>query len=107
MFCPQDCVHFHKTLKAACDKHNKDYYGRFKAWCDKYFVITHRNECRGVGGIFFDDLDKPDKEALLQFVTVRSALSDDVTDDEKLQVPDSNDQTNAFFCCLIRFKVRL
>ena len=64
----EDAVHFHKTLKAACDKHNVDYYPEFKKWCDSYFFITHRNESRGIGGIFFDDLDKPSQEAGYQFV---------------------------------------
>ena len=50
--------HFHKTLKEACDKHDKSYYGKFKKWCDDYFLIPHRNERRGVGGIFFDDFEK-------------------------------------------------
>lgn len=58
----EDIVHFHRTLKAACDKHDLNYYPRFKKWCDDYFTIRHRNEMRGVGGIFFDyllgDLDK-------------------------------------------------
>jgi coproporphyrinogen III oxidase len=53
----EDAQHFHRTLKAACDQHDKDYYPRFKKWCDEYFRIPHRNECRGVGGIFFDDMD--------------------------------------------------
>ncbi|KAI0420396.1 Coproporphyrinogen III oxidase [Xylaria grammica] len=53
----EDAVHFHKTLKEACDKHDKDYYPRFKKWCDEYFSNKHRGESRGVGGIFFDDLD--------------------------------------------------
>lgn len=71
-----DAKHFHKTLKAACDKHDKDYYPRFKTWCDKYFYIPHRKESRGIGGIFFDDLDasaqpnsKNPQEDLFQFVT--------------------------------------
>ena len=55
---PEDCRHFHQTIKDACDKHNTDYYPRFKKWCDEYFYIPHRSECRGVGGIFFDDLDE-------------------------------------------------
>lgn len=54
---PEDAAHFHKTIKAACDRHNPSYYPRFKKWCDKYFYIPHRKESRGVGGIFFDDLD--------------------------------------------------
>jgi coproporphyrinogen III oxidase len=49
-------VHFHRTLKRACDAHAPDLYPRFKAWCDQYFFITHRNEPRGVGGVFFDYL---------------------------------------------------
>jgi coproporphyrinogen III oxidase len=56
----EDAVHFHKTIKAACDKHDRAYYPRFKDWCDKYFSNKHRNETRGVGGIFFDDLDDAD-----------------------------------------------
>ena len=44
---------FHKDLKNACDKHNKEYYKKFKEWADKYFYLEHRNETRGDGGIFF------------------------------------------------------
>lgn len=66
----EDAIHFHKTIKEACDKHDRDYYPRFKAWCDKYFHIPHRKETRGVGGIFFDDLDatENDPEQLFSFV---------------------------------------
>jgi coproporphyrinogen III oxidase len=52
----KDIQHFHRTLKAACDAHAISYYPRFKKWCDEYFFIKHRNETRGVGGIFFDQL---------------------------------------------------
>lgn len=65
----QDCVHFHRTLKEACDKHKKDYYPRFKKWCDDYFFIKHRGEARGIGGIFFDDLDEEKPDDLLKFAT--------------------------------------
>ena len=45
---------FHAQLKKSCDKHNKNYYKKYKKWCDKYFYLPHRNESRGIGGIFFD-----------------------------------------------------
>ena len=62
-----DVVHFHRTLRAACDRHDPSYYSRFKKWCDEYFHIKHRGESRGVGGIFFDYL-QGDLEALFAFV---------------------------------------
>jgi len=52
----EDSVHWHRTAKAACDPFGADYYLRFKKWCDEYFFLKHRNETRGVGGLFFDDL---------------------------------------------------
>lgn len=54
---PEDAVHFHRTLRRICMQHHPEYYDRFKAWCDRYFVNIHRdNENRGIGGIFFDNL---------------------------------------------------
>jgi coproporphyrinogen III oxidase len=52
-----DVQHFHGTLRAACDRHDAAFYPAFKAWCDRYFYLKHRNETRGVGGIFYDYLD--------------------------------------------------
>jgi len=49
-----DAKHFHKTCKTACDKHNPEFYPKYKARCDEYFYNTHRNEGRGIGGLFFD-----------------------------------------------------
>ncbi len=45
---------FHKILKKMCDRHNKNYYTKYKKWCDEYFYLPHRKETRGIGGIFFD-----------------------------------------------------
>lgn len=52
----EDVIHFHSTLKKACDEFDPEFYPRFKKWCDEYFFLKHRNESRGVGGIFFDYL---------------------------------------------------
>ncbi|RKE98905.1 oxygen-dependent coproporphyrinogen oxidase [Ichthyenterobacterium magnum] len=49
-----DAIHFHQTCKTACDKHNLEFYPKYKARCDEYFYNTHRNEGRGIGGLFFD-----------------------------------------------------
>lgn len=53
----EDAVHLHQTLKKACDAHHPEYYQVFKHWCDEYFYLNHRQEMRGVGGIFFDYQD--------------------------------------------------
>jgi coproporphyrinogen III oxidase len=52
----EDAVHFHRVHKEACDRHDPAYYPRFKETCDKYFYLRHREETRGVGGIFFENL---------------------------------------------------
>jgi coproporphyrinogen III oxidase len=62
-----DTAAFHAALKAACDAHDPAYHARFKAWADEYFMIRHRNEPRGVGGIFYDDLCSGDWEADFAF----------------------------------------
>ena len=62
-----DMRHFHGTYQAVCDKHDPNYYSEFKAWADRYFVIQHRNETRGLGGIFFDDQNDKDPEKHFAF----------------------------------------
>jgi coproporphyrinogen III oxidase len=64
---PEDAAHFHRALKAVCDRHHPTFYPRFKQWCDHYFVNTHRgDERRGVGGIFFDNLREGDAGLALE-----------------------------------------
>ncbi len=64
----EDAASFHAALRAACDRHDPDYYPRFKKWCDEYFYLPHRGETRGLGGIFFDHLTTPDPAADFRFV---------------------------------------
>ena len=54
----EDCQYWHQTAKQACEPFGKDVYPRFKQWCDDYFYLKHRNEPRGIGGLFFDDLNE-------------------------------------------------
>ncbi|KAH3900702.1 probable Coproporphyrinogen-III oxidase [Saccharomycodes ludwigii] len=64
----EDCKLFHQNHKNALDKHDVTLYPKYKKWCDEYFTIKHRNENRGVGGIFFDDFDDRDPLEILKIV---------------------------------------
>jgi len=64
----EDVRDFHGSIKAACDTHHPDYYSKFKKWCDEYFFLPHRNEPRGVGGIFFDYLLEGSFEERFAFI---------------------------------------
>lgn len=64
----EDVVHWHETAKAACDPFGSDVYPRYKKWCDEYFYLEHRDETRGVGGLFFDDLNAPGFEQSFAFL---------------------------------------
>ncbi|QGU32830.1 oxygen-dependent coproporphyrinogen oxidase [Thermochromatium tepidum] len=63
----EDVVHWHRNARAACEPFGADLYPRFKSWCDEYFFIKHRQEPRGVGGIFFDDFDQGGFESAFAF----------------------------------------
>ena len=68
----EDATHFHQVCKIACDKHHADFYPKFKKQCDDYFWNAHRNEARGIGGLFFDYLKETDQFSLenrFDFVT--------------------------------------
>jgi len=54
----EDCVHWHQVAKQACDSFEDGLYQRYKTWCDEYFYLKHRKEARGIGGLFFDDLNE-------------------------------------------------
>ncbi|WP_296057801.1 oxygen-dependent coproporphyrinogen oxidase [uncultured Amphritea sp.] len=66
----EDCRAWHQAAKDACDPFGEDVYPRYKAWCDEYFYLKHRDEPRGIGGLFFDDLNEPDFDAC--FALMRS-----------------------------------
>lgn len=53
----EDCAHWHQVAKQACEPFGEEHYPKYKNWCDEYFYLKHRDECRGVGGLFFDDLN--------------------------------------------------
>ncbi|PWG06363.1 oxygen-dependent coproporphyrinogen oxidase [Polaribacter aquimarinus] len=68
----EDAIHFHSVCKSACDKHHSEFYPKFKETCDNYFWNAHRNEARGIGGLFFDYLKETDEfsmEDRFNFVT--------------------------------------
>ena len=89
---------FHAGLKAACDRHDPDYYAKYKKWCDEYFHLPHRDEPRGAGGIFYDNLNSGDWSADFAFTQdvgrgfrdayvdiVRSRMNKSWTDAERHQ----------------------
>ncbi|UAN44565.1 oxygen-dependent coproporphyrinogen oxidase [Serratia sp. JSRIV001] len=63
----EDAVHWHRTAQQLCAPFGDDVYPKYKKWCDDYFFIKHRNEARGIGGLFFDDLNTPDFESCFAF----------------------------------------
>ncbi|NQY82161.1 MAG: oxygen-dependent coproporphyrinogen oxidase [Alphaproteobacteria bacterium] len=70
----EDTARFHQQVKACCDRFDPDHYPKFKAWCDEYFFLPHRDEARGVGGIFYDYLDSGDWNQDFAFTQAIGAL---------------------------------
>jgi coproporphyrinogen III oxidase len=66
----ENAVHWHRTARSACEPFGAELYPKFKQWCDEYFFLKHRNEPRGIGGIFFDDFNAPGFEQ--SFALMRS-----------------------------------
>ena len=64
----EDCIHWHSVARQACEAFGEDRYRDYKRWCDEYFFLRHRNEPRGIGGLFFDDLNQPDFEQAFAFM---------------------------------------
>ena len=64
----EDCRHWHQTAKEACEPFGDEVYPRYKKWCDDYFFLKHRNEPRGIGGLFFDDLNQWPFERCFSFM---------------------------------------
>lgn len=64
----EDCTHWHKTARDACAPFGEHIYPKYKKWCDDYFFLKHRNEPRGIGGLFFDDLNELGFEKSFQFM---------------------------------------
>ncbi|MGV7960698.1 oxygen-dependent coproporphyrinogen oxidase [Photorhabdus tasmaniensis] len=63
----EDAIHWHTTARNICQPYGETLYQKYKKWCDNYFYIKHRNEARGIGGLFFDDLNTPDFEHCFHF----------------------------------------
>ena len=63
----EDVLHWHTVARDACTPFGEEFYPKYKAWCDEYFFLKHREETRGVGGLFFDDLNEPGFEKSFEF----------------------------------------
>lgn len=64
----EDVIEWHQSAKTLCEPFGEDVYPKYKKWCDEYFFLPHRNETRGVGGLFFDDLNEPDFDTSFDFM---------------------------------------
>ena len=70
----EDAVHWHRTAADLCAPFGDEVYPKYKQWCDDYFFIKHRNEARGIGGLFYDDLNTPDFDHCFAFTRAVGGL---------------------------------
>ena len=96
----EDAKHFHKTCKIACDKHNSEFYPKYKARCDEYFYNTHRNEGRGLGGLFFDYCKATDTISMQNWYDFVTEVGDSFLEayvpivEKRKELPYTQDQRN-------------
>ena len=96
----EDAVHFHQVCKAACDKHNPDFYLTYKNRCDTYFYNSHRKEARGIGGLFFDYCKSSQEISMSQWYDFVKEVGDSFLEayvpilEKRAQLPFTKDQQN-------------
>jgi coproporphyrinogen III oxidase len=96
----EDAIHFHNTCKTACDKHNTAFYPKFKKQCDEYFWNTHRNEARGIGGLFFDYCKESDTMKMEDWFNFVAQVGNSFTQayipilEKRKNLPYTNEQRN-------------
>ena len=96
----EDAVHFHQVCKAACDKHNPDFYLTYKNRCDTYFYNSHRKEARGIGGLFFDYCKSSEEMSMSQWYDFVKQVGDSFLEayvpilEKRAQLPFTKDQQN-------------
>jgi len=94
----EDCIAWHQQAKSACDPYGDNVYAEFKQWCDNYFYLKHRNEPRGIGGLFFDDLNQWGFEQSFAFLQrVGNAYVDAYSDIVQRRKATPFDQANKDF----------
>ncbi len=76
----EDARHFHKICKKACDEHGPEFYPKYKKFCDEYFWNTHRNEARGIGGLFFDHLQESPERSMEDWYNFVTGIGDSFLD---------------------------
>jgi len=96
----EDAVHFHQVCKAACDKHNPDFYLTYKNRCDTYFYNSHRKEARGIGGLFFDYCKSSQEISMSQWYDFVKEVGDSFLEayvpilEKRVQLPFTKEQQN-------------